>query len=82
MARTIMTTTFITFGKDSYHLNGEMELWCRDIIGPGRWVGGQLETWEGMPEQDSWAICSMFGNTTFMFRRTQDYQWFTLRWAS
>lgn len=71
----------ITFGKDCYHLNGEMERWCRDTIGSGRWVGGQLTTWEGMPADEVWAVCSMFGNTTFMFKRERDYQWFLLRWS-
>ena len=70
----------ITFGKDHYHLNGEMEQWCRTYAGEGRWIGGQLKTWEGM-ESYVWAIESMFGNTTFMFKEDKHYMWFVLKWS-
>jgi len=70
----------ITFNNTRYHLNGEMEQWCKDNIGEGKWVGGKLKTWEGM-KPNVWAIESMFGNTTFMFKEDKDYMWFLLRWS-
>jgi hypothetical protein len=63
----------ITFGKDRYHLNGEMEHWCKDNIGPGSW-GGYFAG-------DVWSIDSMFGNTTFKFKEEKNYTWFVLRWS-
>lgn len=71
----------ITFGKDYYHLNGAMEEWCRTYAGEGKWIGGKLKTWEGMGN-NVWAIESMFGNTTFMFKEDKHYHWFILRWSS
>jgi len=69
----------ITFNNTRYHLNGAMEQWCRDNIGEGKWIGGRLQTWEGM-EPNTWAIESMFGNTTFSFKEQKHYNWFILRW--
>jgi hypothetical protein len=71
----------ITFNNTHYHLNSEMEQWCRTYLGEGRWVGGKLNTWEGM-DPNIWAIESMFGNTTFMFKEDKHYHWFILRWGS
>lgn len=71
----------ITFGKDSYHLNGEMERWCRDTIGPGLWTYGDVQEWAGMGE-NVWAMHSMFGRTTFDFKEEKHYNWFLLRWCS
>ena len=74
------TASWITFGKDRYHLNGEMEQWCKDNVGPGKWIGGTLKTWEGM-EPNVWVIESMFGNTTFSFKDPKHLTHFLLRWA-
>jgi hypothetical protein len=71
----------VTFGKDHYHLNGEMEQWCRTYVGEGKWIGERLQTWEGM-EPNVWTIESMFGNTTFAFKDEKYYNWFILRWSS
>lgn len=71
----------ITFNNTYYHLNGEMEQWCRKYAGEGKWVGGKLKTWEGM-EPNVWAVESMFGHTTFMFKEDKHYHWFVLRWNS
>lgn len=71
---------WITFNNTRYHLNGAMEEWCRKHIGAGKWIGNRLTTWEGM-EPNVWAIESMFGNTTFMFKEDKDYMWFLLRWS-
>jgi hypothetical protein len=76
-----MELMHITFNNTHYHLNGEMEQWCRTYVGEGRWVGGKLETWEGMGNY-VWAIESMFGHTTFMFKESKYYHWFLLRWGS
>jgi hypothetical protein len=71
----------ITFNNTHYHLNGEMEEWCRTYAGTGKWIGSRLKTWEGMGD-NVWAIESMFGNTTFMFKEDRHYHWFLLRWHS
>jgi hypothetical protein len=63
----------ITFGKDRYRLNDEMEQWCRDTIGTGSW-GGYIAG-------DLWSIHSIFGHTTFKFREEKHYNWFVLRWS-
>jgi hypothetical protein len=69
----------ITFDNTRYHLNREMEQWCRDNIGEGKWIGEICpKDWTGMPD---WTIHSMFGNTTFAFKNEKQYNWFTLRWS-
>ena len=72
----------ITFGKDSYHLNGYMEIWCQENIGPGKWTYSGVKDWDGLGEDIVWAMHSMFGNTTFTFKRPKDFTWFVLRWSS
>ena len=72
--------SFITFGKDRYHEHGRMEHWCHKNIGEGKWIGGKLKTWEGMGN-NVWAIESMFGNTTFMFKDPKHLTMFLLRWS-
>jgi hypothetical protein len=69
----------IHFGKDRYHLQGEMQGWCEQHFGPGKWTGGQLKTWEGM-DRYNWVISSMFGNTFFQFRKESDAVLFALKW--
>jgi hypothetical protein len=71
---------FYTFGKDQYHLNGEMERWCRENIGDGGWSYANPETWEGMGDK-IWVMSSMFGNTKFSFKDPKDLTMFLLRWA-
>lgn len=70
----------VTFGKDRYHLNDEMEKWCKQNVGPGGWTGASPKTWKGMGEK-TWVIHSMFGNTTFCFKEEKHYNWFVLRWS-
>ena len=70
----------ITFGKDRYHLQGEMEQWCKKHIGPGGWTGGSPKTWEGMGDK-IWVISCMFGETTFAFKEQKHYTLFVLRWS-
>lgn len=74
------TASWITFGKDRYHLNREMEVWCKQHIGPGGWTYGTPSTWEGMGDK-IWVIFSMFGNTTFAFKDSKHLSMFLLRWA-
>lgn len=68
-----------TFGKDSYHLNGEMERWCKEFIGPGGWTYSTPTTWKGM-DGKIWIMHSMFGHTTFAFKNHKDFAYFLLRW--
>jgi hypothetical protein len=49
-------------------------------VGEGKWIGGRINTWEGM-EPNIWAIESMFGNTTFMFKDPKNLTLFLLRWT-
>jgi hypothetical protein len=71
----------VTFGKGYYHLNGEMEQWCKDNIGPGMWTYGGVNEWAGLGD-NTWTIHSMFGNTTFTFKELKHLNWFVLRWQS
>jgi len=75
----VMTVYQVTFNNTRYHLNNEMEQWCRDKVGPGKWIGGRLKTREGM-DPNLWVMESMFGNTTFAFKDQRHYNWFILRW--
>lgn len=70
---------YITFDKERFHLNDEMQNWCSHKFGPGNWIGERtVKDWEGM--QVNWTIHSMFGHTTFSFKNPKDYHWFILRW--
>ena len=71
----------ITFDNTRYHLQSEMEKWCKENVGTGCWTFGKARTWEGMGD-NLWTIDSMFGNTTFSFKDEKDYTWFVLRWSS
>ena len=74
------TASWITFGKDRYHLNGEMERWCRDNVGEGGWHYDTPKSWAGMGGK-IWSIHSMFGNTTFAFKEAKHLTMFILRWS-
>ena len=71
----------ITFGKGYYHLNGDMEQWCKKYIGEGGWTYDTPKTWEGM-QGKIWVMHSMFGNTTFAFKHPKHLSMFILKWAS
>ena len=73
------TSNWVTFGKDRYHQHPEMDQWCRDNIGVGKWVHDSPKTWEGMGS-NIWVMHSMFGNTTFCFKEAKHLTWFLLRW--
>lgn len=73
--------SWITFGKDKYHLNDAMQSWCTEHIGPGNWISERtVKEWEGM--QVDWTIHSMFGNTTYCFKDPKYCTLFILRWSS
>ena len=74
------TASWITFGKDRYHLNGAMEVWCAEHIGKGGWTHGTPKTWEGMNGW-IWTVHSMFGHTTFAFKDAKHLTMFILRWS-
>lgn len=63
--------TVVGFNKRMYHLNGAMESWCKEHVGPGGWLNA--------PE-DLWTISSVFGNTTFTFKYERDATLFALKW--
>jgi hypothetical protein len=69
--------TQIELGKEKYHLNKDMELWCHQNIGFGGWVYSDPNDWD----QRHWAMSTMFGNTTFYFKNEIDAVQFSLRWA-
>ena len=76
-----MTIT-IEFGKDKYHLQHEMEMWCTKHISENpiyrNWVSSKPKEWEGL---GNWAMSSMFGNTFFYFKNEADATAFALRWS-
>jgi hypothetical protein len=79
----------ITFDQEHYHIIPRMEAWCREQFGPGTWVfissqhsiGWPSEAvWQGL-DSYAWAIHYDFGNATFIFKKDEHYEWFTLRWG-
>lgn len=74
------TASWITFDKDRYHLNYEMESWCCEHVGPGGWTYNSPATWAGMGDK-IWVMHSMFGRTTFAFKDPKHLTMFILRWA-
>lgn len=72
----------VQFGKDMYHLQYDMEKWCKQNIGKNplykSWVSGEPQSWEGLGK---WCMSSMFGNTFFYFKEEKDALWFKLAWS-
>lgn len=69
----------ISFDKDRYHEQREMEQWCEQQFGKGAWVGSPYpKEWTALPD---WTIHCMFGQTTFAFKNEKDYALFILRWS-
>ena len=62
----------IMFNNTYYHLNSDMEKWCKENVGQGSWSGHNVG--------DVWSIDSMFGTTTFTFINEEDLNRFKLRW--
>lgn len=62
----------IQFDKDRYHELEQMISWCRQSIGPGGYLFGDHCVWQ---------IETVFGTSTFTFKRDQDAALFALRWA-
>ena len=73
--------SWVTFGKERYHQHREMEQWCLENIGEGRWTYNTPSTWEGMNGK-IWVMHSMFGHTTFAFKDARHLTLFALRWSS
>lgn len=65
----------IKFGKDRYHLNGEMYEWLVSNFGSGGWYKGSIDA------NHRWAWESGFGITIYYFREDKDASMFLLRWA-
>lgn len=65
----------IEFGKDRYHQQNDMILWCKDNIGSGGWQVPMALT------DHKWKIESMFGSSFFYFRDEQDAVLFSLKWS-
>jgi hypothetical protein len=74
------TASWITFGKDRYHQQGEISKWCESSIGPGGWSWETPKSWEGM-DGKIWVMHSMFGNTTYAFKEAKHLTLFILRWS-
>ena len=72
--------SWITFGKDKYHLQNEIAEWCRNNIGPGDWSYETPATWEGMNGK-VWVMHSMFGNITYAFKESKHLTMFILKWG-
>ena len=62
----------VEFGRDKYHLQGEMVKWCKENIGKGGWL---------QAEGAVWSVDSAFGTTFFKFVNESDATLFRLRWA-
>jgi len=73
----IPRTHCITVGRNRYHLNSKMEQWCHDNVGAGGW-GTDSVDWDNGRK---WAMSSMFGNTTFIFKEPKYLTLFLLRWS-
>jgi hypothetical protein len=67
------------FGKDRYHEINDIQMWCVQQFGEGKWIGEPYpKDCTAMP---NWTVHSMFGNTTFAFKDEKQYNWFILRWT-
>lgn len=72
-------SNFYTFEKDRYHQVQEIDHWCTEKFGVGKWIYERTpKSWEDMPR---WTVHSMFSNTTFAFREQDDYFLFLLKWV-
>jgi hypothetical protein len=68
----------VRFGKDRYHQQSEMTLWCHENIGMGGWTYETPKTWVGY--NGIWVIHCTFGNTVFAFKEEADASMFILKW--
>ena len=62
------------FGKDQYHLQGEIRAWCRSSFGPGMWSNPKDNT-------ASWGWDSDFGETRYFFKQEHEASMFALKWV-
>lgn len=65
----------ISFCKDRYHQQREMQAWCEKHLGDGGYYA-----FTQRPRTARWAIESMFGATHFFFRDSKDAVLFGLTW--
>lgn len=75
-------TVKLAYGKEFYHLQGQMINWCEKHVGPNPphsdWAWDNITDWN---REGSWAIRSMFGITLFYFKNERDATMFVLRWS-
>ena len=69
----------ITFGKDQYHLNGKMQQWCKNTLGPPAYSVDNIR--DDGDRKNLWTYKGIFGNTTYFFKNEKDYTMFILRWS-
>ena len=69
----------VTFDKDQYHLNGKMQQWCENHLGPPAYSIDNIRD-DGVLK-NLWHYKSTFGRTTYSFKNEKDYTWFVLVWA-
>jgi len=68
----------LNFGRDHYHLHGEMEAWCKKYVGPGGWYGGgEITNWKALGK---WRLSCNFGHSTISFKNDEDAVAFKLTW--
>ena len=68
----------LRFGKDRYHLHGEMEAWCKKHVGPGGWHhSGEITSWKALGK---WCLSCDFGNSKIRFKNDEDAVAFKLIW--
>ena len=69
----------ITFNNTRYHLNGKMQQWCENQLGPVAYSVDNIR--DDGDRKNLWTYKSIFGNTTYFFKNEKDYTMFLLRWS-
>ena len=64
----------VHFTKDRYHQIEDMVVWCIDQFGEGGYIYSANNT-------DQWALAIAFGNSSWLFKNSEDATMFALRWS-
>jgi hypothetical protein len=64
----------VHFGKERYHQVLEMSNWCDKQFGEGGYIYSANKT-------ERWALVIAFGNSSWLFKNSEDATMFALRWT-
>jgi len=64
----------VHFTKDRYHQVQDMVGWCTDQFGDGGYIHSSVKN-------QRWALAIAFGNSSWLFKNSEDATLFALRWT-